>query len=203
MSSSASGPQLPTLIVTGGSSDGLAVPIAAPGAETVIGSGPTSHLRLTGRNVDSTHARVSWEDAVILSDEGSATGTFVNGEKVGSGHVLSDGDRISIGPPGSPESVKLLVRIPSDLAAAAAMPISLASPPARAPAFTAPEDDPLAFADPAVAESFKPAFAPPAPATKTPAGPAIIVDESAAAAAPAGPRASSWAQPPRSPAPSG
>jgi len=187
MSSSASGPQLPTLIVTGGSSDGLSVPIAAPGAETVIGSGPTSHLRLTGRNVDSTHARVSWEDAaVILSDEGSATGTFVNGEKVGTGHVLSDGDRISIGPPGSPESVKLLVRVPGDLAAAAAMPISLASPAPGAPAF-APDDDPLVFADPAVPESFKPAFAPPAPETKTKTGPAIIVDESAAAAAPAAP----------------
>jgi hypothetical protein len=189
MSSSASGPQLPTLIVTGGSSDGLSVPIAAPGAETVIGSGPTSHLRLTGRNVDSTHARVSWEDAaVILSDEGSATGTFVNGEKVGTGHVLSDGDRISIGPPGSPESVKLLVRVPGDLAAAAAMPISLASPAPRAPAF-APEDDPLVFADPAVPESFKPAFSPPAPETKTKNGPAIIVDQSAAAAAPAAPAA--------------
>jgi hypothetical protein len=184
MSSSARGPQLPTLIVTGGPSDGLAVPIAAPGAETVIGSGPTSHLRLTGRNVDSTHARVSWEDAaVVLSDEGSATGTFVNGEKVGTGHVLSDGDRISIGPPGSPESVKLLVRVPGDLAAAAAMPISLGSTPAPSPAFTVPEDDPLVFADPAVPESFKPAFAPPAPATKTPAGPAIIVDDSPAAPA--------------------
>ena len=187
MSSSASGPPLPTLIVTGGPSDGLSVPIVAPGAETVIGSGPTSHLRLTGRNVDSTHARVSWEDAaVILSDEGSATGTFVNGEKVGAGHVLSDGDRISIGPPGSPESVKLLVRIPGDLAAAAAMPISLASPPAR-PAFTVPEADPLVFADPAVPESFKPAFAPPAPEKATPAGPAIIVEKSPSAAPPAGP----------------
>ncbi|PYQ41208.1 MAG: hypothetical protein DMF77_16510 [Acidobacteria bacterium] len=190
MSSSASGPLLPTLIVTGGPSDGVSVPIAAPGAETVIGSGPTSHLRLTGRNVDSTHARVSWEDAaVVLSDEGSATGTFVNGEKVGTGHVLSDGDRISIGPPGSPESVKLLVRVPGDLAAAAAMPISLASPPARPPAFTVPEDDPLVFADPAKPESFKPAFTPPAPAPATPAGPAVIVEKSPAVAAdaPAGP----------------
>jgi hypothetical protein len=181
MSSSSSGPLLPTLIVTGGPSDGLAIPVAAPGAETVIGSGPSSHLRLTGRNVDSTHARVSWEDAaVLLSDEGSATGTFVNGEKVGTGHVLADGDRISIGPPGSPESVKLLVRVPGDLAAAAAMPISLASPPARSPAFTVPEDDPLVFADPARPESFKPAFAPPAPEKSTPAVPA-----SPAAASPA------------------
>jgi hypothetical protein len=192
MSSSSSGPLLPTLIVTGGPSDGLEIPIAAPGAETVIGSGPSSHLRLTGRNVDSTHARVSWEDtAVVISDEGSATGTFVNGEKVATGHVLADGDRISIGPPGSPESVKLLVRVPGDLAAAAAVPISLASP-APSPAFSVPDDDPLVFADPAKAESFKPAFAPPAPETKTPAGPAIIVEESPAApavpaAAPAGP----------------
>src|SRR6185436_1165303 len=52
MSSSSSGPLLPTLIVTGGTSDGLQIPLEAPGAEKIIGSGPSSHLRLTNRNVD-------------------------------------------------------------------------------------------------------------------------------------------------------
>src|ERR1700704_1305624 len=155
MSSSASGPLLPTLIVTGGASDGLQIPLEAPGAEKIIGSAATSHVRLTSRNVDASHARIAWEDAVVtLSDEGSTAGTFVNGEKVGTGHILSDGDRISIGPPGSPESVKLLVRVPGNLAALAAMPISLAPPPSRAPAFSGADEDPLVFADPAVPETF-------------------------------------------------
>ena len=58
MSSSASGPLLPTLIVTGGASDGLQIPLEAPGAEKIIGSGPSSHLRLTARNVDTLHAHI-------------------------------------------------------------------------------------------------------------------------------------------------
>jgi hypothetical protein len=179
MSSSSSGPLLPTLIVTGGASDGLQIPLEAPGAEKIIGSGPSSHLRLTSRNVDTLHARIAWEDTgVLLSDVGSAAGTFVNGERVETEQLLSDGDRISIGPPGSPESVKLLVRVPGNLAAAAAMPINLAPPPAPAPAFAAAEEeDPLVFADPAVPEKFTPAFSPPeAEAAAT--GPAIIFEES-------------------------
>ena len=147
-----------------------------PGAEKTIGSGPTSHIRLTSRNVDFSHARISWEDAaVLLSDEGSAAGTFVNGEKVGAGHVLQDGDRISIGPPGSPESVKLLVRVPADLAAAAALPGLFAEP----MAFGASSDDEaLVFADPASPEHFTPAFSAPDPADAATDG-AIIFDEAA------------------------
>ena len=203
MSSSSSGPPLPTLIVTGGSSDGLQIPLEGPGDAKIIGSGPDSHVRLTSRNVDASHARVSWEDAaVILSDEGSAAGTFVNGEKVATGHVLADGDRISIGPPGSPESVKLLVRVPGDLAALAAAtpakPARAVRPSAPPPAFTVPEEeDPLVFSDPAVPDKFTPAFAPPS-AQAPGGGPAIIVDDSppsppppaapaAAPPAPAGP----------------
>jgi FHA domain-containing protein/IPT/TIG domain-containing protein len=198
MSSSSSVPSLPTLIVTGGSSDGLQIPLEAPGAEKIIGSGPTSHVRLTSRNVDASHARISWEDAtVVLSDEGSAAGTFVNGEKVGTGHVLADGDRISIGPPGSPESVKLLVRVPGDLAALAARPGGLPRPAAPAPAFTVPEEeDPLVFSDPAVPDKFTPAFAPPT-AQPPVGGPAIIVDDSPPAPPPpAAPAAASAAAPP-------
>jgi len=157
MSSSASGPLLPTLIVTGGASDGLQIPLESPGAEKIIGSGPSSHLRLTNRNVDTLHARIAWEDAgVVLSDVGSAAGTFVNGERVETEQVLSDGDRISIGPPGSPESVKLLVRVPGNLAAVAAMPVNPAPPPSAAPSFSTADEDPLVFADPAVPETFTP-----------------------------------------------
>src|SRR4051812_47721268 len=99
MSSSSSGPPVPTLIVTGGPSDGLTVELEGPGSEKTIGSAPTSHVRLSSRNVDSRHARVSWDEiGVAISDEASAAGTFVNGEKIGTGHLLQDGDRISVGP---------------------------------------------------------------------------------------------------------
>ena len=133
MTSSASGPALPTLIVTGGASDGVEVKIESPGVEKTIGSGPSSHVRLTSQNVDALHARVAWDDGgVTLNDEGSAAGTFVNGEKIGTGHVLQDGDRISIGPPGSPGSVRLLVRVPPDLASAVPRPIGIVPAPAPA-----------------------------------------------------------------------
>ena len=182
--SSSSAPALPTLIVTGGASDGLQIQLEAPGAEKTIGSGATSHIRLTSRNVDFTHARIAWEDtSVLLSDEGSAAGTFVNGEKVAVGHVLQDGDRISIGPPGSPESVKLLVRVPSDLAAAAALPGIFDAP----TAFTGSDDDPLVFADPASAEGFMPAFSAPAGPIDTSADAAIVFEEEVEAAATAEP----------------
>ena len=89
MSSSSSGPALPTLIVTGGASDGLQIPLEAPGAEKTIGSGPSSHSGSPAATSTLIHARIAWEDAaVLLSDEGSAAGTFVNGEKVEAGHVL-------------------------------------------------------------------------------------------------------------------
>ncbi|HEV7501677.1 MAG TPA: IPT/TIG domain-containing protein, partial [Vicinamibacteria bacterium] len=168
MSSSSGGPPLPTLIVTGGASDGLEIPLEAPGVEKIIGSSATAHVRLSSRNVDGMHARVAWEDsAVILSDENSAAGTYVNGEKVGVGHVLQDGDRISIGPPGSPESVRLLVRVPADLAAAGDS-SGLALADIAAAGFAAQKDEPLIFADaepaPAAPAAPEPYAAPP-PAT--------------------------------------
>jgi hypothetical protein len=223
MSSSASGPALPTLIVTGGASDGLEVQLESPGAEKTIGSAPTSHVRLVGRNVDAGHARVAWEDAgVVLSDDGSAAGTFVNGEKVGAGHMLQDGDRISVGPPGSPESVRLLVRVPANLGAAAeAAPFlavaaargdqipAFAAVPARTadelPAFTVEggDSEPLIFEEAATPEP--PPAAPPAPAPRpapSPA-PAIIFDESPAEHGNSVPEAESIPASPPPPAASG
>src|SRR5262245_18698203 len=82
--------------------------------EKVLGSGQDCHLRFAGSSVNHHHAGVFWDEAsgVLINDQGSATGTWVNGERVGSPRVLQDGDRISLGPPGSAESVKLLVQIP-------------------------------------------------------------------------------------------
>jgi FHA domain/IPT/TIG domain len=200
MSSSSGGPPLPTLIVTGGASDGLEIPLEAPGVEKIIGSSTTAHVRLSSRNVDGMHARVAWEDsAVILSDENSAAGTYVNGEKVGVGHVLQDGDRISIGPPGSPESVRLLVRVPADLAAAGDS-SGLALADIAAAGFAAERDEPLIFAD---AEPAPTAVAPPpepyvAPPAVTPPSEGVVFFEEASA-----PSAAAGAAAPPSPPPPG
>jgi hypothetical protein len=116
----------PTLIVTGPPRDGTLLTLENPGAEKVLGASPDAQLRLEADNVDAIHARVRWDAArgMLLTDVGSAAGTYVNGERVGAGHVLHDGDRVSLGPPGSRASVKLLVRLPRDLGAAAAARVS-------------------------------------------------------------------------------
>src|SRR5439155_703282 len=121
----------PTLIVTGPPCDGTLMTLESPGVERVLGASPDAHLRLEADNVDAIHARVRWDASrgMLLTDVGSAAGTYVNGERVGAGHVLQDGDRVSLGPPGSRASVKLLVRLPRDLSAAAAPAASTEAPP--------------------------------------------------------------------------
>lgn len=150
----------PTLIVTGPPRDGTLLALEGPGAEKVLGASPDAHLRLEADNVDAIHARIRWDPArgVILTDVGSAAGTYVNGERVGAGHTLQDGDRVSLGPPGSKASVKLLVRLPRDLGAAAA------------PA--ASDEVPIVLDDVAVTPYIAPAAAPAATAPLAPPPPA-------------------------------
>lgn len=112
-------PHVPVLIVTGGSRDGTSLVVDTQGFEKILGSGSDCHLRVDATNVDFHHARVLWDErGVVLSDEGSSTGTYVNGERIGTDHPLLDGDRICLGPPGSRNSVKLLVRVPAEIAEA-------------------------------------------------------------------------------------
>lgn len=112
-------PHVPVLIVTGGACDGASLDVDTQGFEKVLGSGSDCHLRVEAQNVDFHHARVLWDErGVVLSDEGSSTGTYVNGERIGADHPLMDGDRICLGPPGSRNSVKLLVRVPAEIAEA-------------------------------------------------------------------------------------
>jgi hypothetical protein len=108
-------PAQPFLIVIGGPRDGETLQLDSTGVEKLLGSGPDCHLRLAAGNVDAHHARVVWDEGrgVLLSDEASGSGTFVNGEAVGPEHRLQDGDRICLGPPGSQGSVKLLARVPA------------------------------------------------------------------------------------------
>src|SRR5512134_985633 len=88
-------PAHPLLIVTGGPRDGADLALESIGFEKVLGSGTKCHLRLEVANVESEHARVVWDErGVVISDQGTATGTYVNGEKIGVDHHLADGDRV-------------------------------------------------------------------------------------------------------------
>ncbi len=109
-SSVSSDSAVPTLTVTGGPHDGQTLSIM-PGGERVLGSGDGTSLRLQLQNVAARHARVLNDPArgVVITDLGSSTGTFVNGEKLEAERVLALGDRVCLGPPGAKASVKLLL----------------------------------------------------------------------------------------------
>jgi hypothetical protein len=98
----------PTLTVIGGPHDGEILQIDAP-SERLLGSGPTCHLKLDLTNLAPVHARLVWDArGLILSDAGSETGTYVNGERLAGERALADGDRLFLGPPGSKNTAKLL-----------------------------------------------------------------------------------------------
>ncbi|HKC13850.1 MAG TPA: FHA domain-containing protein, partial [Vicinamibacteria bacterium] len=101
----------PTLIVTGGPLDGTV--FVVDGTQILMGSSSDCQIQVLLGNVEPFHAKLTRNPrGLLLSDGGSATGTYVNGEKIGADHLLSDGDRICLGPPGSKGSAKMLVRLP-------------------------------------------------------------------------------------------
>ena len=103
----------PTLTVTGGPLDGQSLVVKGGGTHS-LGSAADSGLQLDLANVDLAHAQVVWDErGLVLSDLNSSTGTYVNGEKIGVDRQLQDGDRVFLGPPGSKQTAKLAVRIPS------------------------------------------------------------------------------------------
>jgi hypothetical protein len=155
-------PHLPVLIVTGSALDGSSLVLESPGIEKLLGTAGDCHLRVDAGNVDHHHARVIWDDrGVFLSDEGSSTGTYVNGERIGADHPLEDGDRVCLGPPGSRNTVKILVRVPPEVHEAQTIsfvPPEDDEPVVIAPAVTSPEaDEPILLA----AESEDAGFQPP------------------------------------------
>jgi hypothetical protein len=104
---------VPTLVMTGGPLDGTAYPLSLTDGETLLGSGQEAAVQIALGNVEPIHARILLGRAgLAIEDAGSATGTFVNGEKVEGHHALENGDRICLGPPGAKGSAKLLVRLP-------------------------------------------------------------------------------------------
>ncbi len=106
---------VPTLVVTGGPLDGTTYELPASG-DCVIGSSMDANVQILLGNVEPFHARVAIDavGSVTIADAGSATGTFVNGERVEGEHPLREGDRICLGPPGAKGSAKMLVCLPGD-----------------------------------------------------------------------------------------
>jgi hypothetical protein len=106
-------PDVPQLVVSGGRHDGLSNQRGGPGGERIIGTGPEAHFRIPGKGVAAIHAHLKWsQEGVFIYDEGTAAGTFVNGEKIEDSWI-DDGDRIFLGAPGAPDSVKIIVKLPA------------------------------------------------------------------------------------------
>jgi len=134
---------VPTLVVTGGPLDGTTYAIDTTSREVVIGSAPDCLIRIQLGNVEPHHARLMLGAVgLVLSDAGSGSGTFVNGEKVEREHLLQSGDRVCLGPPGSKGSAKMLVLLPGATAAAAPH-----APPAAGPRLVGGEASPVFLSD--------------------------------------------------------
>jgi pSer/pThr/pTyr-binding forkhead associated (FHA) protein len=107
--------------MTGGPLDGTTYPLARTPKDVVLGSGMDADVQIMLGNVEAHHARLTFTPSGLsIGDAGSATGTFVNGEKVEDSQDLQEGDRICLGPPGAKGSAKLVVRIPAGFGATAA-----------------------------------------------------------------------------------
>lgn len=73
------------------------VTAALTGAVTRIGRGVSADVHLDHPTVSRRHALVvRREDTLVLLDDRSMNGTWLNGERIGEA-VLSDGDRIQLG----------------------------------------------------------------------------------------------------------
>jgi hypothetical protein len=124
------GVTIPTLVMTGGPLDGSTYPLSMTAASVVLGSSMDADVQIMLGNVEPHHAQLTFGlSGLTIADAGSATGTYVNGEKVEGDQTLQEGDRICLGPPGAKDSAKLVVRLPGGAASAAP------APPAEAPGF--------------------------------------------------------------------
>ncbi len=144
----------PTLIVKGGPTDGATCTVD-PGSTILVGSGHLAHLRVDHPEVGGAHIRISWDDfGLWVTDNGSAAGTFINGEPVVTG-PLKDGDRISFVPSTSKVTnvPKVLVRVPPGIVLVSA---PLEPPPETPRVTTEPEARPKP-----APRSFLPKVAPP------------------------------------------
>lgn len=93
-----------------------------------IGRSSACELTLNAEQVSRRHARLEFEgDALVLTDQGSSNGTFVNGARVGRA-TLADGDAFAVGPftiavklPGRPPAASRAALSEVERAAASAL----------------------------------------------------------------------------------
>ncbi|HVO11802.1 MAG TPA: IPT/TIG domain-containing protein [Vicinamibacteria bacterium] len=141
-----------TLTVSGGLLDGTEYAIVDRGRPVLIGSSMDADVQIMLGNVEAAHACITCSpDGLVLSDVGSATGTFVNGDPVEGDRLLHDGDEISLGVPGAKGTAKMMLRLRAQ------------------PASPAPHDAVPALQDhgpaPALGQTPAPAFGGSVPAT--------------------------------------
>jgi len=85
------------LIVVQGKSEGRTIPLS--GRVFKIGRGETCHLRPNSERVSREHAEFTMMgEVVMIRDLGSRNGTLVNGKALTQPAVLSNGDRVQVGP---------------------------------------------------------------------------------------------------------
>ena len=83
---------VPTLVMTGGALDGTAYRIPMTGREVAMGSSMDAGVQIMLGNVEPFHAKLIFtQTGLAIADAGSATGTFVNGEKVDGEHAAAGG----------------------------------------------------------------------------------------------------------------
>lgn len=88
----------PCLTFLSGGPVGLVYTLA-PGTETLVGRGSEADIPVEEPRVSRRHAvfKVNSKGHVIIEDQGSSNGTFVNGQPVKKRKELEDGDRIQVG----------------------------------------------------------------------------------------------------------
>lgn len=86
------------LIVLKGRSDARAIPIRDDGI-TTIGRQDDCQLRIASSQVSRKHGQLfEKEGYLLIKDQGSSNGIFVNGQKIEGQRVLEHGDKLLIGP---------------------------------------------------------------------------------------------------------
>jgi pSer/pThr/pTyr-binding forkhead associated (FHA) protein len=68
-------------------------------AETIIGRRSGCDLRIASAEVSRRHCRLCYQDGLLtVEDLDSVNGTFLNGQRVTSRHLIRPGDRLQVGP---------------------------------------------------------------------------------------------------------